>query len=366
MFIFVFSGLLATLFAYISQYSKYRRLLFVAFGIVAIIMGFQDNIGRDYTAYVDAFRNIKLGLIDWALVRSERSAEIEIGWYLMNRLVGHFTNTFQVVSFIESSLICYVIYRLLKYVPSNWHWLAILFFYFNPSLMLFCMTGLRQTMAITFFTLAIIYMMEKKKKKGFFLLVFALSFHDSMIFGSMFALFLLMPSKYLVNKKLTICVGLIFLFFASYMLQDFFQRMLISASSELLNDHELMSGYIDEFQYNEYSFLNMLMRFIFFVFALYTYLFSKYKGNKFLLFYLIQVPLLIIFGTSNLIRFSFYIMLFQIPAICMIASSLNKQRIMQYGYVVFCVYFCYRTFTNSLLDEQFMGYLNYNTIFFNN
>lgn len=364
MFLFVCAGLIAILLAFLSQRKGQNKLLYVALFIVAFIMGFQDDIGSDYSSYVSKFNEIKNGLVEFALIRENRESQTESGWYLLNYIFSMVFSRYQAVSFFISCLLCYTIKRLLDYVRPCWRWVAIAYFYFYN--MQFFMSGQRQSAAIVFLTLGIVCMIEKRWKYAILLVLVSLSFHDSAVLGVVFLPFLLIKSEegMVIKRPRLLCVILIALFFFSYFGQNVFQNYFNMFGMVFASNRDMLSGYLDEMATNEYSFLNMLMRFIFFGGFVYAYVFSEYRGNYFLLYAIIMIPLSIVLGTSNLVRVSFYIVLFTLPSICMVIDSLKKQNLIQILYIAFVLYFSYRMFSNSLLDSQYHNYLNYHTILF--
>ena len=185
MLLFLSLGLIAVSLAHLSFLKKNDIYLFFSFLVIVVVMAFQDSVSADFSEYIRLFEGILDGDIHPALFRSQsgRLDSIEIGWYGLNYLVGSLIPSYYAVAFIAQSFFCVTLAKIIRMVvPGTFRWLAVAYFYINP--MLFNMSGVRQTVAIGFFILAVCAILDNQKWYMVAILLLCGSlFHNSMVFS---------------------------------------------------------------------------------------------------------------------------------------------------------------------------------------
>ena len=157
---FLLAGLLATLLSYLSYIQKKDIFLVFALAIMWYIAAFQDCIASDFISYKEMFDQIVHGRIRFSFFRADRD-DVEAGWFMLNRFIGFFFNSFYAVSSIVYLFVFGVFFMLLKRCPSQWRWIAVFYLYFTPGWFTSIMSAERQTVAIAFWIL-VYFSLQKK------------------------------------------------------------------------------------------------------------------------------------------------------------------------------------------------------------
>lgn len=364
MVFFISAGLLSTLFALLSHYGKNQRLIYLSLFIIFYIIAFQDAIACDFPAYLDYYEGVLSGTSEATLYRTKDNIDkLEIGWYYLNFLLGKAFHTFYAITVVIAFFYCYTLYQLLKRIPSQWHWVAIIYFYFQP--MLFFMSGLRQSVAICCFVLANLQLYDKGYLKALVLLLLGFTFHNSILYGLLFV-----PLYYLFNSKLVekankvFSVVLIAIFTIALMNLSRIQSYITSTFVEVVESYtDTYTGYLEEMEGSSYTMLNILSKVFVFVFSVVA--FTKCRDDYRWILGLSIVAQIgsNLFGYQGSIqRVMLYVSLFTVPAYAMIPFYI-KSKEFKWMFVLFVCFIAIRTFINSLTNLQFINYQNYHTVF---
>ncbi len=135
-----------------------------AFFCITLFLCFRYGWGNDYMGYLRSFNEYKL--YSYGLFDIKGSGELhrnnEFGWVILNRLFGRagfgFFGLIIALSLFEN----WVVYRMVsKYVPSQYYWVAVLFFVFSTS---FCVNAsmIRMYLAMCLYLLVVDLMVEKQ------------------------------------------------------------------------------------------------------------------------------------------------------------------------------------------------------------
>lgn len=171
----VFS-IIAIFFAWLEDNKTNRHGLKFSLFTIFLYLALRYDFGNDYMHYLEMFNQInKFENINELSVTIKGN---EFGWLYLNRIfkpLGFFTMTAVLAAFN-----CYVIYRFIKkYVPAKHYWFAVFLYTFQVSQMLILSTAMRQAVAVSFFILAIDYIIQKKPFKYIFFIFIATLFHTS-------------------------------------------------------------------------------------------------------------------------------------------------------------------------------------------
>ena len=374
MIFFAFSGILATFLAYVAKNDKGRTSLFMCFFVMWFVASFQDCIGTDIIAYKEAFEKIMRGGMDFSFFRSDRDA-IEIGWYLLNKGLGSLFGTFYAVMPVVYAVILYSVYKLLLYIPKQWMWVAVFFYYFGLKLFLFDMSGLRQGIAVAFWLLLVFSLKEKKYKASLVYALLGISFHNSFIFSIAFIPLIYIPYERIdfnrIGVKVAVFLAIIISFIVGYIyfpqLVDTQTTALVSAMSEY-DESNVYTRYVMEMEGQQVRLSTMMFTFLLLIFVATAFVSSSKERklpyeNMFFVLYIISFLLeSFLGGFGTLPRMFRYIGFFAIPAIGITAYRLKG--VFRYSFIAYMALSTLYTFWASVHTEQFEAYLNYHTIFF--
>lgn len=373
MFQFVAAGLLASLFAYLSYSQKKEWYLIFTFVILWYIAAFQDCIASDFIAYKDIFENINYSKVKGVFLRDSGFPEdgMEIGWYILNKGIALVTSDFYFVTPIVYGIIFYSFYKLIQFAPAKWRWVAIFYLYFTPGWMTSLMSAQRQSVAIAFWILLVIALLNKKYIKAVIFTILGVAFHNSIIFSLPFLLLLLLPLNKINFKKEKVIWFLFFLiiFFVCYLyVQELVEgvSMLFGAfNSETANAY---AHYIQELEQTDLTrkWTTIIFRLILYVFIIWSFMFSEKQSTYENLFYILFIISFNLIGSmggyGSFARIFRYIMFFSLPAISNTTFRLKKPA--RYVFIGYMIISSLYSFNAAVHTEQFANYLNYRTIFF--
>jgi len=370
MILFLSAGLLAVLLAYFSQFKGQRGLLVLSLIIIVIIMGLQDAIGNDFSGYEDAFKEINTGRLTPGFFSSEKGDQyltIEFGWFYLNRFCAFIINDFHLVSVLVALLLCIAIYKVLIYVPSNYHWLAILLFYFSISHMILMMSALRQAFAVACFAMIVVYSFKKKIVMALLFVILGSSFHNSFIVSILFMLILFIPYNWFQRYKKIICLVLLISFAFISMYQGKLQENLIEqALPAMSEDADRYSYYVENIAETSVSTLASIFTFFVFSLTLFGLYRSCNKSEMVILLYAVLSYVALAFVGNNsgsFPRMFYYMTFFNIFASCITANHLRNP-IIKAGFIVALFLTTGYSFITALTNIQYIRYLDYHTIFF--
>ncbi len=365
MFQFAFCGLLATFFAYISQFKGKKHFLVFSLAVIAYIMGLQDGAAIDFSGYVETFKDIMNGTKDAGFLNlKERHSGgvIEIGWYTLNKVLGSIINSYHFVSFVASIFICCVIYKILKKVDSKWYWIAILYFYFIN--MQFCMSGTRQTIAMMCFILVVLFIIEKKWKKMLFFAVLGTTFHNSFIIILCTTPIMLIPDK-IIEKHINKIIAIAALIYIVILLQseNIRQLLIVNFMSVLEENASDYEHYLEGMSVKT-TFLNTIFRLLNFVFILMAFYYAKAKERKLIFLFLLSTYVTAVVGeSSDLARINSYYTIFSIPAMCIIPSVI-KNKAIRTAFILMTIVYIVKISIDNTDNFLFKNYNDFHTIIF--
>lgn len=366
MFQFVFCGLLATFFAYISQYKGKKHFLVLSFAVIAYIMGLQDGAAIDFSAYVKTFKMIMNGTMNTGLFSFEdrhSGGIIEIGWYTLNKVLGSIINSYHFVSLVASIFICWTINKMLKKVDSKWHWLAILYFYFIN--MQFCMSGIRQAIAMMCFMLAVLFIIECKWKKLIIVSLLGLTFHNSFIIILCTLPLLFIPDAFLEKhiKKIIIIniVAYVLVLLQSNSIRNILFLNFMSQMEENAGDY---GHYLESIMIAKTSFLNTMFRLLNFIFIIIAFYYAKAIERKLLLFFLFSTYAIAIVGeNSDVARINNYFTIFATVAMCIIPLTI-RNKLVRTSFVALTLLYIVKIAIDNTNNFLYAGYNEFHTIIF--
>lgn len=366
MIYFIICGLLVLLFAYLSYKQKNRMFMLFAYAILVYVIGLQDSIGEDYERYIEMFNRIQNGLCKGVLWNFEGrdGTFIELGWYWFNLFLGTIVNDFHIVSFTLACMFCYALDKVLRFVPEKWHWFALFFFYFTIGQMTFCMSGLRQTMAITFFMLFTVEWLNRHRYKAIFYILMGLTFHNSLLFALPLSLIMLIPADHIIRYKKTYTIILIALFAVGALFSSQLQAFFYEKTVDWIADDVGMSTYYLEemMEGNKSTLLKLALDSLFFVPAIWAFYNIKDKSMYIVLYYIIYLILTLLFGTTgSLPRLISYISFLGIPSMCLILSSVKSKEIRAF-IIIAIIGITMIRFNSALVNPIYMRYIDFHTI----
>jgi EpsG family len=140
-----------------------------------LLMGMRDkSIGTDTIQYYTAFKNITTSKLGWLDYKETR---YEVGYYLLNKIVGLFTQNPQIFLFVVSIIIVAGILLFIYKNPINPFMSVMLFqtlYFYGNSFNL-----LRQYIAIAIAINSFSYIKERKILKASLIIILASTFHTS-------------------------------------------------------------------------------------------------------------------------------------------------------------------------------------------
>ena len=181
------SILLAAFLGWIAQkYAKDKNEKFrlnkifwyLSIATLTIVMGFRTiGVGVDDFSYRNIFKQIhSSGILQYFLI-----TKLEIGYVIINYIIGLFTQNFQVVIFITSLIPIILFYKAIEYERKNINFFLAIFL-FGTVLFLYFFGITRLFITASIITYALRYVFEKKSKKYIICVLIAASFHYSAIF----------------------------------------------------------------------------------------------------------------------------------------------------------------------------------------
>ena len=367
MLLFLSLGLLAVSLAHLSFLKKNDMYLFFSFLVILVVMAFQDSVSADFKGYIETFEGIFDGKIRPALFRSQRDRldSTEAGWYLLNYLIGSVIPSFHAVAFVALGFYCFTLSKIIHLVvPGTFRWLAIAYFYVNP--MLFNMSGIRQTVAIGFFILAICELLDDRR--WYMVVLWMLCgtlFHNSMLFSLPFlALVIFRKGKGYVPYVYMAVFAMLF------MLAVFsgakYQELLFEASYLFFSDNvDVYAHYLSDMDAMAYSLKSIIRLFYPFAFSLVVLPMANRKEFTFLVLFIIGQILYALFGfEGNMQRITLYCTAFALPSFMIIANHLKDYRlrfIFWSGTLALNAYFLMVMLKNA----QYAKFMSFNLFFLN-
>ena len=344
-------GLSSIYLAYLSRYKNLDWGLKLSFVLIFLFLSFRFDFGNDYQEYLNRFEQYKSEDLSFELFKDDL---FEPGWIFLNWLfkdLGFFSMNIFLAFF--SSLIYY--HFIVKYVPSNYYWLAVFFYVFNTNFLLIQSSAMRQAVAIMLFVFSINYLNEKRLLKYIFCIAIASLFHYSALL--LFAIYLLVFYKKRIG---TIGVYIIFLFY-----------IFLIVGSKVLAPYLIgfVSFFSDKYKYyQDEGVVNSGIGFVYYSFILLVMSYNEKKHerdvgliSKIAILSMLIMPLSLVLDMVG--RFNIYLT----PAIIVAYPNLISKIEKPLNRIIICTILCaftlfqfYQFFYSETYNEY---YMNYKTIF---
>jgi len=206
-------NLISLFFAWTTSFFKSHVGLKLSIFTLFIFLSIRYDYGNDYQNYLDIFHEINnyssFSLTDLKIKGNE------IGWVYINYLFDPFG--FFAMQIFLAGFSCFILYRFLKkYLSPKYYWWAIFIYTFQPYHMLVQSSAMRQAVAISFFLIAIDFLVEKKPIYFFTAILIASLFHSTAYF--LLPLFILSYVRIQLNFKNIFLI--VFLFLAIILFPD--------------------------------------------------------------------------------------------------------------------------------------------------
>lgn len=220
-FIYYGAIFIAAILAWLSQkfakdkdntFKLNKILFYLSLTVLLIIMGCrQSGVGVDDWQYKVIFNDVR----ENGVINVFCNLKIEIGYLIINRIVGLFTDNFQIFLFIISFISLLFFYKALEYERKNINYF-LAFFLFGTMLYLYFFGIIRLFLAVGIVSYALRYLFENNKKKYIIFIIIASLFHYSALFMLIFLFFYLGKSKnmdryHIIEFYVILVIALIFI-----------------------------------------------------------------------------------------------------------------------------------------------------------
>jgi len=345
-------NILAVLFAWLDSRKLCRYGLGISVFIIFVFLALRFDFGNDYPAYLQNFLNInRYHLIN---VDSFNIKGNEIAWFYLNRFFKPFG--FFSLIIVLAAFNCYVLYRFIKkYVPQRYYWFAIFLYTFQTSQMLILSSAMRQAVAVSFFLIAIDFIVKKKIIHYFVTIFIASLFHTS----SIILLPLILLSYLNWNLKLRHIVLVLTLFVLPLFLLDKTANNLNIFTNQYFNTYSYYLDNSDGISISDIG-IGFVINVSFYVVILYYSQFEFDKTNK-LFFKIAVISLLIIplgFTIQLIGRLNFYFLpsLMVVFPLVFLKMRNRSRNILIGSIIVFTLYNFYLFFNRGVYAEHFKDY----------
>lgn len=333
---------------YSENFNK-KSLLVITFMLLFSISALRFNIGLDYLNYTGTFKlaNMTSGIS--GLLTLSKTSTVEIGYLILNRLVGLLTTQVQwifvISSFITLSLVFYTIYK-----QSSMAWLSVYLFAVGGYVS--SLNLVRQYIAIGILFFSYKYIKDRKIVGFLVCITIASLFHTSVLFFIPLYFILRINLNFIkISFSLIICLIAIIFFDTLF---PFIQR--IFYSDYIGTSYGMIKGNIN----------NVIVAFIYFAFGIFykKSLIQRNENNNILinwsfinlLFSIMSMKLWII---TRIMEYSSIFLILLIPEI---ASSI-KQKGIRVSFLVIIIIFTFILHVSILINP--LNQLTPYKIFFN-
>lgn len=225
MFLYYFIFTILAIFSFISHGRSQRNQRVFGFLSAIIIVGFQGirwRTGTDWEPYYDCFRLSDKYQVEY----------VEWGYYMFNRIIKFFTDSYTVFLLIQCGLIAYCHIKMAEYFNVRNTAFVMLFTFASTPF------PIRYTMAVSFFLMAYRYIVERNILKFVICYIMATMCHQIVVFTLPFYFF----CQYRYPNKL---------YFLVYAVCCVVGLMVEFVFSNMLGGIELIFNYLPEFSQNK-------------------------------------------------------------------------------------------------------------------
>jgi hypothetical protein len=158
-----------------SHISNPRLLFLLTFGIWVLFIGLQYNVGKDYFSYLDYFSD--KGLAEWLGTAKKEIFFSGLAVFVINNNLEPQFGIILCAFITIAGLFTYIIYLDVKYLY------AYIYLYFTVSISFYNQfNAIRQYIAVSFFLVSIICIIERKLILYFLCILIGAGFHQSLLF----------------------------------------------------------------------------------------------------------------------------------------------------------------------------------------
>lgn len=353
-------GLFAVLLAYLNGRGILKNGLEMAFLVLTVFLAIRYDWGNDYMPYLQMFNNINrydIGLFDFSTFTDLKAGEE--GWVFLCRFfkpIGFF-GMIVVLTIFEN----FVVFRFIKkYVPSNWFWLAVLIFVFNPALMVIGSSMMRQYLVICIYIIVVDLLLQKFFFYSILLILISVKIHTSAL-----VLLVTIPLFYIKFKNQRFSVRTFLILVVVYLL---WQNLALSLFENSLNRlfsisiFAKYSHYVENANTFQSGGLGLGVLLFQFLFLNLLYFQFKLKKNIRPLLYLFMISILlepISAGIPLVGRIGCYFSMFGIvcfPLLITLIENKLYKKIILFSLLVFFSRSFYVFFYSEIWHEHFFVY----------
>lgn len=310
--------LVAWIISIISSLTKNKKVLFFSFVILFIFSSVRYDFGNDYWNYFKRFYGYKNNIL---------TSNEDIGYKIINKQFGTFRE------FLIFTSLCYnlTLYKLVsKHLKTREFFLAIMILLLDPYLFLVHLSAMRQTLALLFFIIGVMYLYNNNVKIYLICVIIASTIHISAIFLIFLPLFI---NRKKISKKSWILIGILL---SVVCLTPLFNKILFLVTSFIPK----YGKYIVDMKGNS------LKAFIFniFFFLYVAFFINKAKSNErfflkiTLIYYFIE---LLGFKLNMIARLGMYLQIFNIISFPIIIFRINKKLEKKYYGLIILIFFLF-------------------------
>lgn len=302
---------------YSFKFTNYRDSIFLCFAFIQLflISGMRYEIGIDFINYRGTFRLVQNLSNLSELLDFSKVTNLEIGYLLLNKIVGFFTVNPQWIFIISSLIILVFIFISIKNYSSN-VWLSV--YLFSVGQYLYSFNVVRQFIAVSLIFYSYKFIKERKFIKYLLFIAIASTFHISAL--------ILLPLYFILNinfnkKKMLIAA------FIGAIIVIFFDQIISIIQLFLYSNYKKGT-----FGVSNGNFGNLVISFIYFFTAMLfkSDLLKRDKDNKFLINwsfinFVLSIMSMKLWIITRLMIYSGIFMILLIPeVICSIKNKNNK------------------------------------------
>lgn len=328
---------LIALFFVVPEINRKYPFRIFTFAILFLFLALRYDYGNDYMSYYNIHTAINSGLPSWG--------QNDILFKQLNLLVSNYFVFIGVTSLFYISVIYYLIKHNLK---VKQYWISVWILLINPYLLLSHSSGMRQTLAMAFFIIAVNFAVKRNPLFYVFFTMLAVGMHASAI--------ILLPIYFVLTEK-EITKKMMFVIFGSLIILVFTPFFDITAYKilEYLPSHYV--GILEQGIQNSYR-ATLISSFYFF---LVIFNINKLKGKEIIYgkLYLIGTAIVLLaIKVSMINRIAIYFNVFSIIAIPLIFDKIESKIYKKILIVItFTIYILrYLSFFMNPLWESFREY----------
>lgn len=339
---------IVVLLAYLDGRGMLKKGLEWSLILLVVFFSFRVNYGNDYLSYLNIYN-----LINKASSFSSCDVDVEFGWKFINYYCSFLG--FHFVLFLHLCVLVYSFYYVTKkYIPKEYYWLSVFILCFNPSLFLLDLSMMRQSMAISFFILAIFTAYEKKNIQPALFVVLAIMFHHTAII--IIPVVILVRFAPNINTLYIILAGLV-LFYLLWTNRN----LLVEYTSYIMTLGDLSEEYGSYKEEGELgSGYGVFLQFLFLLPAVFYSKKLVSLDNKLISLYLINF-MFIPFSTIMVMlgRLSSYFLVYVVFLVPILLGKCKKNIIYYFTLlcvIVYCLYSYYAFFYSATYGAAFSNY----------